>query len=119
MSVVKNIYVIKILGLFLLLTTPAAHAFEETAESYYARHLKSCQSKAKDKWYHVFRGFSETVTDECCAMSVAAAQKAKGTFIDLDNLARAAGQPTSADEPCPQGQSKNMLKCPTSKHWCE
>ncbi|MEZ5815366.1 MAG: hypothetical protein R3E13_11715 [Alphaproteobacteria bacterium] len=107
------------LFILLLLTTTGAYAFEESDASYYARHMKSCQSRQDDKWYNVFRGFSETVTDECCAMSVAAAKKAKGTFIDLDNLARAAGQPTTADEPCPDGQSKNMIKCPTSKHWCE
>ncbi|MCB9982801.1 MAG: hypothetical protein H6861_03870 [Rhodospirillales bacterium] len=107
------------LSFILLLTAPAHAGFEETEASYYARHLQSCQSKAKDKWYHVFRGFSETVTDECCAMSVAAAQKAGGTVIDLDNLARAEGKPSTLDESCPSGQSKNMLKCPTSKHWCE
>ena len=103
----------------MLLTTPAAYAFEETDASYYARHLQSCQSKDRTKWYHVFRGFSDIVTDECCAMSVAAAQKVGGTFIDLDNLARAAGKETTLDEPCPEGQSKNMLRCITSKHWCE
>lgn len=104
--------------IFFLLTTPA-YALEESEASYYARHLKSCQSRQDDKWYNVFRATSKTITDECCAMSVAAAQKAGGTFIDLDNLARAEGRASTLDEPCPKGQSKNMLKCPTSKHWCE
>lgn len=99
------------------LTTPA-QAFEESAESYYARHHQSCQTKARDKWFHVVGALRPTITDECCALSVAAAKKAGGTFVDLDNLARAAGQSTAGDDECPAGQSKNRLECKTSKSWC-
>lgn len=103
--------------LLILLLTPA-QAFEESAESYYARHHQSCQTKARDKWFHVVGALRPTITDECCALSVAAAKKAGGAFVDLDNLARAAGQSTAGDDTCPAGQTKNRLECETSKSWC-
>lgn len=109
-----------ILMAILFLTTPAhTGALEESAESYYARHMKSCQHKERTKPWHIIAALAPTITDECCARSVEAARERGGTFIDLDNLARAAGQPTAKDEACPQGKTKRSLNCPTSKHWCE
>ncbi len=93
-----------------------AHAFSESDASYYARHMKSCQYKERENVLDLFAGFSETLTNACCAKSVEAARKAGGTFIDFNTLSRA--ETERPDEPCPAGQVKKALDCETSKHWC-
>lgn len=104
-----------ILLLALLASAPSS-AFEESADSYYARHMKSCQYKERENVPDLFAGFSETLTNECCAASVDAARADGGKFTDFNTLSRdSANRP---DEPCPAGQIKKSLDCETSKHWC-
>ncbi|MEM7651335.1 MAG: hypothetical protein AAF204_04550, partial [Pseudomonadota bacterium] len=97
----------------------------------YARHHKSCQSQERSKPWHILRGLAPTITDECCALSVAAAKKANATFVDFDNIARMKanaaarhGKAVPKDlfkpgaDTCPAGQNKARLKCESSKTWC-
>lgn len=85
-----------------------AHAgvLKESAESYYARQMKSCERKPRESVWDLFAATRTVYHDECCVKSVRAMQ--------------AAGEKRIApDASCPSGSVKKSLKCPSSKYWCE
>jgi hypothetical protein len=94
-----------ILALFLA-TSAHAGGLKESAESYYARHMKSCERKPRESVWDLFAATRTIIMDECCVKSVRAMQ--------------AAGEKRIAPEgACPSGKVKKSLPCETSKHWCE
>lgn len=97
-----------VLILALLFTMAPAHAggLKESAESYYARHMKSCERKPRESVWDLFKATRTIIMDECCVKSVRAMQTAGEKRV-------------APDATCPSGSVKKSLKCPTSKHWCE
>lgn len=89
----------------LCFATPASAAFKETAESYYARLMKSCEYAVRESWRDYLLYAPHKRLDECCAESVR-------------KMAKEGAKETS-NGACPDGYQANALKCTTSKRWCE
>ena len=99
----------KILPILVLFMTTPAHAdlWNESAESYYARQMKSCEYKLpRESVWDLFAATRPVYLDECCADSVRAMQKANGKRI-------------AGEGSCAEGQVKTSKPCASSKHWCQ
>ena len=90
------------------LSTPAlALPYGESAQSYYARQMKSCAYKLpRESVWDLLKATRPVYIDECCARSVEAMQKAGAQRI-------------AKDSECPSGTRKQSLECAASKTWCE
>lgn len=99
-------YIISVFFL-LLLVTPANAFPSESAQSYYARQMKSCQYKLpREGVWDLFKATRPIYLDECCAESVRTMQSKNAKRI-------------ARDGDCPEGQVKTSNPCASSKYWCE
>jgi hypothetical protein len=102
----RHVWIIAVL--FLAAPSHAAQKkmFQETAESYYGRLMKSCEYNVRENWRDYLLYAPNKHTDECCAESV-------------KQMAKLGAKLAPSNRQCPENYQINALKCTSSKQWCE
>ncbi len=90
---------------FVFIAAPASADIRESDASYYDRLMKTCEVNERKDWRD-FLLYVPQPRDSCCAASVNAMKNVRA-------------KPADAQGNCPKGFQKNMLKCITTKTWCE
>ena len=88
----------KLVTIFLVLVPFIALAQPVLDKAYYNKLRSGCRNNT----------WTGNNIDECCQSSVDAMESSKGIMLD----------PVLTVE-CPEGYTKNMMKCPSSYQWCE
>lgn len=83
-------------------------AQDNIIDTQYYGHLRdTCKRNAAQQlWKRVWGEPAESLTEDTCCMASVAAMEQKGAREAENNM-------------CPDGFQKNILRCMTSKSWCE